>query len=31
MIHVFWDPEEKKDLNIKFVVTSQKSEFANRP
>ena len=29
MIYVFWDPEEKKDLDIKFVVTSQNSKFAN--
>jgi len=25
----FWDPEEKKELEIKFAVTSQKSKFAN--
>jgi hypothetical protein len=25
----FWDPEEKKELEIKFTVTNQKSKFAN--
>jgi hypothetical protein len=27
--HVFWDPEGKKELEIKFLVTNKNSKFAH--